>query len=121
MAVHPKYGGDPGYQSAKGFLETTLEVPVVPSAWAVGQILHRRVQVALFGESDDREGPAVEDVIETEALEVMFTRYEQAPNVRKHLLLTANAALTFAVDDAADLIEAEHVHAAIAQEGAEGP
>lgn len=115
VAVHPSYLADPSYQESAGFLDTTLHVPPIPSAAAVGAILQRRIAVAI---GSDR--PVVETISE-EALMVMFAHYEQLPNVRKHLVLVANAALTLAVDDESERISRRHAIAAISQEDAEGP
>ncbi len=108
VAVHPTYLTDPDYQASAGFLDTTLHVPQVPDACAVGRILHRRT-----AEDLGEEGA---DLIEASALEVLFEHYRHAPNIRRRLLLIANAALTIAVDSGAERIERGHCIAAITQE-----
>lgn len=115
VAVHPTYLDDPDYRAAAGFLDTTLIVPEIPNADAAATILTRRASLAL-GRGVDRD-----DILEPAAIEAVFDRYATAPNVRKHLILVANAALTLAVDDHADRINHAHATAAIAQEAAEGP
>jgi hypothetical protein len=47
VAVHPTYLAGAEYQSAAGFLDTTIHVPAIPSPAAVGQILGRRAGLAL--------------------------------------------------------------------------
>jgi ABC-type hemin transport system ATPase subunit len=47
LAVHPAYLGDDEYQAAAVFLDTTIHVPAIPTAEAVGQILGRRAALAL--------------------------------------------------------------------------
>lgn len=108
VAVHPTYLTDADYQASAGFLDTTLHVPQVPDAAAVGRILHRRTADDLGEERDD--------LISPQALQVLFEHYRHAPNVRRRLLLIANAALTLAVDAGADRIERQHCIAAITQE-----
>lgn len=115
VAVHPTYLNDPDYQAANGFLDTTLTVPALPNPAAATNILQRRAAIALGTNID------ANDIIDTPATVTIFTRYTQTPNVRKHLVLIANAALTIAVDDHADTITEIHAQAAIAQEAAEGP
>lgn len=109
VAVHPTYLTDVDYQASAGFLDTTLHVPAVPDAVAAGRILHRRTAEDLGVERDDLFGP--------DALTVLFEHYRHAPNIRRRLLLIANAALTLAVDAGAARIEREHCVAAITQVG----
>ncbi len=108
VAVHPTYLTDVDYQASAGFLDTTLHVPQVPDAAAVGRILHRRTAEDLGVERDD--------LFTAPALAVLFEHYRHAPNIRRRLLLIANAALTLAVDAGADRIDREHCIAAITQE-----
>lgn len=115
VAVHPTYLADPDYQAAGGFLDTTIQLPQVPDTSAALSILQRRAACALG------EPVAAEDVIDPAAAGVIFTRYAQTPNVRKHLILIANAALTMAVDDGGSTITQAHAVAALDQENAEGP
>ena len=111
VAVHPTYLADPDYQASAGFLDTTLHVPQVPDAVAVGRILNRRA-----AEDLGEEGEEVASLISPEALEVLFEHYTHAPNIRRRILLIANAALTLAVDAGAERIERDHCIAAITQE-----
>jgi hypothetical protein len=47
VAIHPTYLADAEYQSAAGFLDTTIHMPAIPSPAAVAQILGRRAGLAL--------------------------------------------------------------------------
>jgi len=113
VAVHPAYLADIEYQSAAGFLETTIHVPAVPAAAAVGLILGRRAGLALDIEDEQL---ARDQVITPDAVGELFQHYTRhLPNIRKQLLLTAHAALAIACDDGADQIHTRHVEVAIAE------
>jgi hypothetical protein len=47
VAVHPTYRADAEYQSAAGFLDTTIHLPAIPSPAAVGQVVGRRAGLVL--------------------------------------------------------------------------
>lgn len=109
VAVHPSYLQDPTYQGSRGFLDTTINIPALPHRDAARQLLRHRANLIL-------ESPATgEDLLDDTAADLLFDHYAAAPNVRKTLLLVADAALTLAVDDRADTITATHCIGAITQ------
>jgi hypothetical protein len=108
IAVHPEYLQDPGYQAAQGFLTSTIRVPPVPSAAAVGTVLGRRVELARGAET------AISEVLTADALEVLYAHYSAWPsNIRRNILLPAHSALSLALDDGVDLIDEGHLLVAI--------
>jgi len=113
LAVHPTYLGDDEYQAAAVFLDTTIQVPQIPGAGAVGQILGRRAGLAL-GLADEQS--ALDQAIVPDAVRELFEHYSRhKPDMRKHILLTAHAALAIACDDNADQIHARHITVAITE------
>jgi hypothetical protein len=113
LAVHPTYLDDDEYQAAAVFLDTTIHVPSIPGARAVGQILGRRAGLAL--DLDD-ERSAVRRAIAANAVAELFEHYSRhKPDMRKHVLLTAHAALAIACDDEADQIQTRHIEVAITE------
>lgn len=110
VAVHPTYLADTDYQAAAGFLDATIHLPQVPTSTAVARLLTHRSAAALGIEETSFEP------IKPGAAQVLFEHYECAPNIRKRLLLIANAALTLAADDRSTQISSEHLIAAIAQD-----
>ena len=111
VAVHPTYLTDPDYQAASGFLDTTMRLPALPSAAAVGRVLARRVAVALNRETD----PVLDGVVDPAALDLIFDQYRADPDVRKRVLQVAHLALTLAVDDSAEQLDEAHVQGAYRQ------
>jgi len=113
LAVHPAYLEDDEYRSAAVFLDTTIQVPKIPGATAVGQVLGRRAGLAL-GLADEQS--ALDRVLTRDAVCELFEHYtRQKPDMRKHILLTAHTALAIACDDNADQIHARHVTVAITE------
>jgi ABC-type dipeptide/oligopeptide/nickel transport system ATPase subunit len=113
VAVHPSYLADSAYQSAAGFLDTTIHVPAIPGAEAVGQILGRRAGLAL-GVRDERL--ALNQAIAPDAVGQLYGHYARhVPDMRKHVVLTAHVALAIACDDDADQIQTRHLEAAITE------
>ena len=109
VAVHPSYLDDPAYQASRGFLDTTIHIPTLPDRGAVTQVLAHRANLVLGSSA------TVDEFLEDAASEVLHSHYATAPNVRKTLLLVADAALTLAVDDRADTLTPTHCIAAITQ------
>ena len=115
LAVHPAYLGDDEYQAAAVFLDSTIHVPAIPGAGAVGQILGRRAALAL---NLADEPSALTQAIALDATAELFEHYSRhEPDMRKHVLLTAHAALAIACDDDADQIHARHIEVAITEVG----
>jgi hypothetical protein len=113
LAVHPAYLEDDEYRSAAVFLDTTIHVPKIPGAAAVGQILGRRAGLAL--DLADEQS-ALGQAIDPTALAELYEHYSRhKPDMRKHVLLTAHAALAIACDDNADQIHARHITVAITE------
>lgn len=113
VAVHPTYLADAEYQSAAGFLDTTIHVPAIPAASAIGQILGRRARLALGVEN---EQAALNQSIAPDAVAELFQYYARhAPDMRRRVLLTAHAALAIACDDHADQIQTRHIEVAITE------
>ena len=113
LAVHPAYLEDDEYRSAAVFLDTTIHVPKIPGAAAVGQILGRRAGLAL--DLADEQS-ALGQAIDPTALAELFEHYSRhKPDMRQHVLLTAHAALAIACDDNADQIHARHITVAITE------
>jgi hypothetical protein len=95
------------------FLDTTIHVPKIPGAAAIGQILGRRAGLALV-EADEQR--ALGKTIVPGAVRELFEHYSRhKPDIRKHVLLTAHAALAIACDDNADQIQARHITIAITE------
>lgn len=111
VAVHPTYLTDPDYQAASGFLDTTIRLPALPSAAAVGRVLARRVAVALDRETD----PVLGGIVDPAALDLIFDQYRADPDVRKRVLQVAHLALTLAVDDSAEQLDEAHVQSALTE------
>jgi ABC-type phosphonate transport system ATPase subunit len=109
VAVHPTYLSDPDYRAASGFLDTTIRVPALPSAAAVGRVLARRVAVALARQKD----PVLDGLVSMAALELIFDQYRPDPDLRQRVLQVAHLALTLAVDDRAELLDEAHVQGAL--------
>lgn len=109
VAVHTSYLADPAYRAAGGFLETTIEVPALPSAAALGAVLARRAELA--GE------PRLGRVIEPDAVEAVHAHYRRgrSPDLRRRVLFVVHTALAHACDAGASRIEASHVDLAIAE------
>ena len=113
LAVHPTYLDDAEYQAAAVFLDTTIHVPSIPGAGAVGQILGRRAGLAL--DLADEQS-ALRRAIAPDAVAELFEHYfRHQPDMRKHILLTAHAALAIACDDNADQIHTRHIEVAITE------
>lgn len=113
LAVHPTYLDDDEYHAAGVFLDTTIHVPSIPGAAAVGQILGRRAALAL---DLTGEPAALHQAIAPDAVEELFEHYARhRPDMRKHVLLTAHAALAIACDDNADQIQTRHLEVAITE------
>ena len=110
VAVHDSYRGDPAYEAAQGFLDTTVDVPPLTSSAAVERILARRVELSLDGAQD-----TAWRLLHDDALDALFAHYADGAtrNIRRRVLYIAHAALTEAVDAQAEQIRAEHVHLAI--------
>jgi len=113
VAVHPTYLADAEYQSAAGFLDTTIHVPAIPSPAAVGQILGRRAGLALDLED---EQSALDQAIAHDAVGELYQYYARhAPDMRRRVLLTTHTALAIACDDDADQIQTRHIEVAITE------
>jgi ABC-type hemin transport system ATPase subunit len=113
LAVHPTYLDDDEYQAAAVFLDATIHVPPIPGTGAVGQILGRRAGLAL-NLPDERS--ALRQAIAPDAVAELFEHYARhKPDMRKHILLTAHAALAIACDDDADQIHTRHIDVAITE------
>jgi len=113
VAVHPAYLADPDYQAAAGFIDTTIHVPAIPGASAVGQILARRAGLALGLED---EQAALDEAITADAVGELHEHYARhQPDMRKHVLLTAHTALANACDAGVDQIENRQIETAIAE------
>lgn len=113
LAVHPTYLDDDEYQAAAVFLDKTIHLPSIPGTRAVGQILGRRSGLVL-DLVDERS--ALRQAIAPDAVTELFEHYSRhTPDMRKHILLTAHAALAVACDDEADRIHPRHVEVAITE------
>jgi ABC-type dipeptide/oligopeptide/nickel transport system ATPase subunit len=113
VAVHPTYLADAEYQSAAGFLDTTIHVPAIPSTAAVAQILGRRAGLALDLED---EQSALDQAIAHDAVGELYRYYARhAPDMRRRVLLTTHTALAIACDDDADQIQTRHIEVAITE------
>jgi hypothetical protein len=115
VAVHDSYLTDPAYRSAAGFLETTVRVPLLPDAAAVGDILERRASLVLAA----RRSPVwrgLDSVVTSAALSRLHEHYRlsRAPDLRRRVLFVAHTALAHACDAASALVDIGHVELAIA-------
>ena len=91
------------YQSAAGFLDTTIHVPAIPVAAAVGQILGRRAGLALDFKDEQW---ALDQSAAVDAVGELFEH---------HVRLTAHATLAIACDDGAEQIHTRHIEVAITE------
>jgi len=115
VAVHPTYLRDRAYREARGFLSGTITVPRVPDSAGLAKILARRCEIALFRTQfatvDTADVPAI---LTPAALVRLFEHYAAgAGDLRRDMLLVAHLALTLALDDGAEAIEAAHIDLAI--------
>jgi len=111
VAVHPTYLRDRAYREARGFLSGTISVPRVPDMAGLARILARRCEIALLGteftSSETIDGYAV---LTPAALGRLFDHYAEGHgDLRRDMLLVAHLALTSALDDGAEVIEASHI------------
>lgn len=105
LAVHNEYLRHPGYARAAGFIESTVRVPRLPTADALGKLLRHRT--------------AGQRVLEAEALAGLFAYYNQGQvsDLRRRVLLIVHTALSHACDDGADRIGVRHLELAVAEYG----
>jgi hypothetical protein len=110
IAVHDSYRRDRAYLAAGQFLETTIELPAVPTAAGFGSILLHRAQLAVGAEL------VLDDVIHASAIARLFDNYRATDrSLRARLMHVAHGALAHACDTSAERIEPVHVEAAIAE------
>jgi energy-coupling factor transporter ATP-binding protein EcfA2 len=109
LAVHEHYLELPGYRAAAGFLETTIHVPPLPDAGALGRILAHRIGLVT-------ELPA-EQFVAPEAVDALFRHYIRGGrrDLRRRVLYVAHTALARACDDAAAAIAPRHVDIAVSE------
>lgn len=113
VAVHTSYLSDPDYQAAQGFLDSTIHVPAVPDAAAVGKIFARRAALGL-GLPEGREATVLNDLMTTDAVDAWYEHYvRMSHNLRRHILFVAHTALTLACDTGAEVLGAAHIEMAI--------
>lgn len=119
LAVHPSYVDDEAFQSARGFLERVIELPTLPDVDAARRLVTRRVAMGL---EVAEEGLDLRQVLTDEALDLLFEYYEPSTNIRQGLLTPLNGALIQALDADAEVIDAVHVRAELADlDGAAWP
>jgi ABC-type phosphonate transport system ATPase subunit len=111
VAVHPTYLAGADYRAASGFLDTTIRLPALPSAEAVGRVLARRAALAL----EMAEDSVLNGLITSPAIELLFQQYRPDPDLRRRVLQVAHMALTLAVDDAAERLTETHVLSALTE------
>lgn len=113
LAVHRGYLSHPAYQQALGFVETTIRIPAVPDAGALGEILALRA-----AEHGVRHG----DILTGDALDLLFEHYHAGAtsDLRRRVLFVAHTALAHACDDSADLIDSRHMELALFECSPEG-
>lgn len=110
LAVHENYLRTAEYSRSTGFIDTTIRLPAVPDAAAIGAILEHRVgqQVRRF---------TLDQVITADALERLLAHYQRGRgrDIRRRVLYVAHTALARACDDAAETIQAVHIDVAISE------
>lgn len=110
LAVHENYLRTAEYSRASGFIDTTVRLPALPDAEAVGRLLSQRV-------SEHVRRFTIDQVITTGALETLLAHYRRGRgrDIRRRVLYVAHTALARACDDAADTIAPVHVDVAISE------
>lgn len=110
LAVHQNYLRTPEYARAAGFLDTTIRLPAVPDAAALGRLLAHRVEQLT-------EVPSIDAVITEGARERLMAHYRRGRgrDIRRRILYVTHTALARACDDAAAEIALRHVELAIAE------
>lgn len=109
LAVHEHYLDQSGYRASRGFLETTLRVPPLPSRDALHELLAHRA------------GPVTEEpfawLVTEPAMDSLMAHYLRGParDLRRRVLFVAHTALARACDEGADLIAFRHVELAISE------
>ncbi len=111
VAVHPTYLRDPDYRAASGFLDTTIDLPQLPDADAVGRVLARRASLVLEVPEDE----ALDGAVDGSALATLFEGYAGSHDLRRGVLQVAHVSLTLAVDNGDDVISARHVRGALTE------
>jgi hypothetical protein len=106
VAAHPFYRRRDDYKKAvRGLIEHHIDIPVVPSADALGQILTPRIRFANRRRSAD-------DAFDLDALRALFKLYKTAADQSiRATLAVAHNALRRARDAGVDKIAAEQVAA----------
>lgn len=108
VAVHETYLSHPGYEPARGFLETNITLPRLPRADAIGQVLASRA-------SDAAGSPqSVDAFIDVDALERLWRYYLDVDvSDLRGLLRTVHTALGHADDAGSEVISTQDVEQGI--------
>jgi energy-coupling factor transporter ATP-binding protein EcfA2 len=109
IAVHDQYITQAGYRSAEGFIESSVHVPPVPDAAALGRILAQRIV--------DITDQPLADLMTPVALRLLMRHYlrGRTGDLRRRVMYVAHTALARACDDAASQITERHMRLAISE------
>jgi hypothetical protein len=108
VAVHDSYLGMEAFARAAGFIETTVRLPALPHAKAMGMLLTRRIQA--------HTRAALGRVFDGEAVVELFRYYaEVAKGNLRQVMLVAHTALRNATTAGLDTISSPGLTAAIAE------
>ena len=94
------------------FLDTSINIPGIPSAVALGRILTRRV--ATVAEGSEHDGVDAAQAFDDGAIEHLFRVYERGNHHLRWSIRTAHVALTEACDAGSGRITAASIDAAAA-------
>ena len=113
VATHNRYLDD-GSHAAEllAFLDTRVEIPLVPSAEQLARILQQRVHVLAEDPAADTESLPIVEVVTESAIEELYKQYRSRPSLRA-VLQIAHIALVEAADTEADAITSHHIKAAV--------
>lgn len=110
LAVHENYLRTPEYDRASGFVDTTVRLPALPDAAALGRLLEHRA-------AGHVRRVSLDEVIAAEALDALYAHYRRSrgKDIRRRVLYVAHTALARACDDAAPTIGPAHIEVAISE------
>lgn len=115
VAVHARYFDDVAPRSQLlDALDTSIDLPRLPSRAALSQVLSRRLTVACA--QSEHVDSSLDDAFDDEAIDLLYAWYEEEERTIRNVVKVAHVATSEAADAGLSRIAAASVSAAVASE-----